>query len=25
LGCEGCFWYNPYQWRQALNNLINKC
>ena len=23
-GCEGCFWYNPYKWREELNNLVNK-
>jgi hypothetical protein len=23
-GCEGCFWYDPYQWREALNKLVNK-
>lgn len=21
-GCRGCFWYDPEEWRQALNNLI---
>lgn len=24
-GCEGCFWYDPQQWREALNRLIDKC
>ncbi|MGD0785745.1 MAG: hypothetical protein ABR969_08010 [Sedimentisphaerales bacterium] len=24
-GCEGCFWYDPQQWREALNQLIDKC
>jgi len=24
-GCEGCFWYDPYEWRKALNELINTC
>lgn len=23
-GCEGCFWYNPYLWRETLNNLVRK-
>lgn len=23
-GCEGCFWYDPQQWREALNRLIDK-
>lgn len=23
-GCEGCFWYNPYKWREALNIVIEK-
>lgn len=23
-GCEGCFWYDPYKWREALNELIEK-
>jgi hypothetical protein len=23
-GCEGCFWYNPYEWRKALNLIIEK-
>ena len=23
-GCEGCFWNNPYKWRDGLNKLVNK-
>ena len=23
-GCVGCFWYDPYKWRQALNKIVNK-
>jgi len=23
-GCEGCFWYDPYKWREELNKLVNK-
>jgi hypothetical protein len=23
-GCEGCFWYDPYEWRKALNIIIEK-
>jgi len=23
-GCEGCFWYNPYKWREELNKIVNK-
>ncbi len=23
-GCVGCFWYDPYAWRKALNELVNK-
>lgn len=23
-GCEGCFWYKPEKWREALNELIAK-
>lgn len=23
-GCEGCFWNNPYKWRDELNGLVNK-
>jgi len=23
-GCEGCFWYDPYKWREALNLIIQK-
>jgi len=22
-GCVGCYWHNPYSWREELNNLIN--
>ncbi len=22
-GCIGCFWYNPYKWREELNNKVN--
>ena len=22
-GCIGCFWYDPYQWREELNKLVN--
>jgi len=22
-GCIGCFWYDPYKWREELNKLIN--
>ncbi len=21
-GCEGCFWFDPYKWREALNLII---
>lgn len=21
-GCEGCFWYDPYKWREELNKII---
>jgi hypothetical protein len=21
-GCVGCFWYDPYKWRQELNKKI---
>ncbi|MCB9099511.1 MAG: restriction endonuclease [Anaerolineales bacterium] len=24
-GCEGCFWYDPFQWRASLNELIENC
>jgi len=24
LGCIGCFWYDPYKWREELNKLVNK-
>lgn len=23
-GCEGCFWYDPFEWRKALNLVIEK-
>lgn len=23
-GCEGCFWYAPYKWREELNKLIEE-
>lgn len=23
-GCEGCFWNNPYKWREELNKLVKK-
>lgn len=23
-GCVGCFWYDPYQWREELNKIVNK-
>lgn len=23
-GCVGCFWYDPYKWREELNKLISK-
>lgn len=23
-GCEGCFWYDPYKWREELNKIIRK-
>ncbi len=23
-GCIGCFWYDPYAWREALNQIVNK-
>lgn len=22
-GCVGCFWYDPYKWREELNKVIN--
>lgn len=22
-GCEGCFWNNPYKWREELNKIVN--
>jgi hypothetical protein len=22
-GCIGCFWYDPYKWREELNKLVN--
>lgn len=24
IGCEGCFWYNPSEWRKQLNEEIKK-
>ena len=23
-GCEGCFWNNPYEWRDELNKVVKK-
>ncbi len=23
-GCLGCFWYDPYKWRNELNGFVNK-
>lgn len=23
-GCVGCFWYDPYRWRDGLNDIVNK-
>jgi len=23
-GCEGCFWYNPYKWREEINKIVKK-
>ena len=23
-GCEGCFWYDPYRWREELNRLLKQ-
>jgi len=23
-GCVGCFWYDPYKWREELNKIVNK-
>ena len=23
-GCEGCFWFSPYKWREELNKIIKK-
>ena len=23
-GCEGCFWNNPYNWREELNKVVKK-
>jgi len=23
-GCEGCFWYDPYEWREKINKLVKK-
>ncbi len=22
-GCVGCFWYNPYKWREELNKIVD--
>jgi len=22
-GCVGCFWYDPYRWREELNKIVN--
>jgi len=22
-GCMGCFWYDPYEWRKKLNEIVN--
>jgi len=22
-GCVGCFWYDPYKWREELNKIVN--
>jgi len=22
-GCVGCFWYDPYKWREELNRIVN--
>ncbi|TCT16307.1 ICEA protein [Natranaerovirga pectinivora] len=22
IGCEGCFWFNPDKWREAINNIV---
>ncbi len=24
FGCKGCFWYDPYKWRNELNKIIGK-
>jgi len=23
-GCVGCFWYDPYKWREVLNQIVHK-
>ncbi len=23
-GCVGCFWYDPYKWREELNKIANE-
>ncbi len=23
-GCDGCFWFDPYKWREELNKIIKK-
>ena len=23
-GCIGCFWYDPYKWREEINKIVNK-
>ncbi len=23
-GCVGCFWYDPYAWRKAINDMVNR-
>ncbi len=23
-GCIGCFWYDPFKWREELNKIVNK-
>lgn len=23
-GCDGCFWFNPYKWREELDKIIKK-
>lgn len=24
IGCLGCFWHDPYKWREELNKIVNK-